>query len=342
MVENAFDFFQKSLEEFDKEPKYSVIHFHAAVELIMKARLLWEHWTLIITRPETASLKSFRSGDFQSVSIKDAKARLESIVQDGLSQAEYECFLRLSDHRNRMVHFYHPGITGNKSELEKIVGEQYLAWYHVSRIFKRWNEQFQSYEKRIVEIDKAMHERRKYLEAKFRALAEGIKRRKSRGILFGICPSCRFESFEEEAGGAPILDYKCLVCDAEETGLMVECPECGEQNKLIAEPWHECNKCGHKFDENDVQAFLTKDFVCDKHDPERSIVAHCGECGGCEMVVQVNDTWICSRCFAKYDSEEVGRCAWCRSLSTGDLEDSYYVGCVACEGESGWARDKGY
>jgi hypothetical protein len=65
VVKNALDFFQKSLKEFDKKPKYSVIHFHAAVELIMKARLLWEHWTLIITRPETANLKSFRSGDFQ-------------------------------------------------------------------------------------------------------------------------------------------------------------------------------------------------------------------------------------------------------------------------------------
>ena len=135
VVENAFDFFRKSLEEFDKEPKYSIIHFHAAVELIMKARLLWEHWTLIITRPETANLKSFRSGDFQSISIKDAKARLESIVQDGLNQAEYECFLRLSDHRNRMVHFYHPGNTGNKTELEKIVAEQCLAW--PQRLLKR-------------------------------------------------------------------------------------------------------------------------------------------------------------------------------------------------------------
>lgn len=84
VVDNALDFFQKALEEFDKKPKYSVIHFHAAIELIMKARLLWEHWTLIITRPETANLKSFRSGDFQSVSIRDAKTRLESIVQDGL------------------------------------------------------------------------------------------------------------------------------------------------------------------------------------------------------------------------------------------------------------------
>ena len=119
VVENAFDFFRKSIEEFDKEPKYSVIHFHAAIELIMKARLLWEHWTLIVTRPDTANLKSFRSGDFQSVSIKDAKIRLESVVQDGLNQKEFECFFAF-DHRNRMVHFYHPGTLGNRTDLAQV------------------------------------------------------------------------------------------------------------------------------------------------------------------------------------------------------------------------------
>jgi len=340
VVENAFDFFKKSLAEFDKEPKYSVIHFHAAIELIMKARLLWEHWTLIVIRPETANLKSFRSGDFQSVSIKDAKMRLESIVQDGLSQAEYECFLRLSDHRNRVVHFYHPGNTGDKTALEKIVAEQCLAWYHVSRIFERWSDQFQSYKKEIAKIDKAMHKHRKYLKAKFGALAEDIKKLKDRGITFSVCPSCGFKSFGEDSGDEPILDYECLVCKASETGLLVECPECGEKNTLIGEPWYECKKCNHKFDEQDVQAFLTKDFVYDKHDPDRSIVAHCEECDGYEMVVQVNGTWICSQCFTKYNSEEIGRCDWCNSLSTGNLENSYFMGCVACEGKSGWDSNK--
>ena len=340
VVVNAFDFFKKSLAEFDKEPKYSVIHFHAAVELMMKGRLLWGHWTLIVTRPETANLKSFRSGDFQSVSIKDAKARLESIVQDGLNQAEYESFLRLSDHRNRVVHFYHPGNAGNKTELEKIVAEQCLAWYHVSRIFERWSDQFQSYKKEIAKIDKAMHNHRKYLKAKFGAFAEDIKKLKDRGITFSVCPSCGLKSFGEDAEDAPILDYECLVCKARETGLMVECNQCGEQNKLIGEPWHKCKKCDHKFDEHDVQAFFTKDFVYDKHDPDRSNVAHCEECDGYEMVVQVNHTWICSQCFTKYDSEEIGQCDWCGSLSTGNLENSYFMGCVACEGKDGWDKDK--
>ncbi|MBU4370334.1 MAG: hypothetical protein KKH02_02825 [Proteobacteria bacterium] len=335
VVENAFDFFQKALEEFDKEPKYSVIHFHAAIELIMKARLLWEHWTLIITRPESATLKNFRLGDFQSVCIRDAKVRLESIVQEGLSKAEYDCFLRLSDHRNRMVHFYHPGSIGNKSELEKIVVEQCLAWYHVSRIFERWNEQFQGYKKKIVKIDKVMHKHREYLKAKFLALGEDIKNRKSRGILFSVCPACGFKSFEEASINELILYYECLVCKARETGLKVDCPKCGVENKLLGEPYRNCDKCGHKFDENDVQTFLTKDFVYDKHDPDRSIVAHCHECNGYETVVNVNDTWICSQCFETYDSEDVGRCDWCGSLSTGDLGDSLFEGCAACDGKFG-------
>jgi hypothetical protein len=340
VVENAFDFFRKSLAEFDKEPKYSVIHFHAAVELIMKARLLWEHWTLIVTRPETANLKSFSSGDFQSVSIRDAKMRLESIVQDGLNPAEYECFLRLSDHRNRVVHFYHPGNSGNKTELEKIVAEQCLAWYHVSRIFDRWSNQFQSHKKEIVKIDKAMHNHRKYLKAKFGALAEDIKRLKSRGRTFSVCPSCGFKSFGEDSDEAPILVFECLVCKAQQIGLVVECPQCGEKNKLLGEPWHECKKCNQKFDENQVQAFLTRDFVYDKHDPDRSIVAHCVECDGYEMVVQVNDKWICSQCFTIYDSDDIGMCDWCGCLSTGNMENSFFRGCVACDGKSGWDSDK--
>ena len=340
VVENAFDFFNKSLAEFDKEPKYSVIHFHAAVELIMKARLLWEHWALIVTRPETANLKNFRTGDFQSVGIKDAKLRLESIVQDGLTQSEYECFLRLSDHRNRVVHFYHPGSIGNRTASEKIVAEQCLAWYHLSRIFERWSNQFQSYEKKIRKIDKAMHKHRKYLTAKFGVLEKEIKDLRNHGITFSACPSCGFKSFREDAADVPILNYECLVCRACETSMVVACPQCGEENKLVGEPWHECKKCNHKFDENDVQKFLTKGFVFDKHDPDRSIVAHCEMCDGYEMVVRVNGTWICAQCFTKYDSKEVGRCDWCGSLSTGNLEDSYFMGCAACDGKSGCDSDK--
>ena len=39
----------KSIGQLDTAPKYAVINFCSAVELFLKARLLAEHWSLIIT-----------------------------------------------------------------------------------------------------------------------------------------------------------------------------------------------------------------------------------------------------------------------------------------------------
>ena len=43
LARNAFDFLERGIGEFDKTPKYSVIHFCAAVEMLLKARLMKEH-----------------------------------------------------------------------------------------------------------------------------------------------------------------------------------------------------------------------------------------------------------------------------------------------------------
>ena len=39
VVRNAFDFLGRSIDELEKHPKYSVIHFYSAIELFVKARL---------------------------------------------------------------------------------------------------------------------------------------------------------------------------------------------------------------------------------------------------------------------------------------------------------------
>ena len=60
LVENAIDFLDRALRDLDSAPKYSVIHFYAAVELFLKARLLAEHWSLVIAKRQDADLKSFK------------------------------------------------------------------------------------------------------------------------------------------------------------------------------------------------------------------------------------------------------------------------------------------
>ena len=111
LVENGFDFLFKAIDELKDQPKYSVIHFHAAVELFVKARLMHEHWSLVVTKRQEPAWEKFVAGDFQSVSLDEAASRLSKIVRSGLSAPELEAFREVARHRNKMVHFFHEAHT---------------------------------------------------------------------------------------------------------------------------------------------------------------------------------------------------------------------------------------
>ena len=81
LVKNAFDFLGKSVAEFDSDIRYSIIHFCIAVENILKAELMHEHWSLIFKKPEAARWDKFITGDFQSVSLEDVIDRLRDIAR---------------------------------------------------------------------------------------------------------------------------------------------------------------------------------------------------------------------------------------------------------------------
>ncbi|KMP11759.1 hypothetical protein UR09_02475 [Candidatus Nitromaritima sp. SCGC AAA799-A02] len=90
IIQNAFDFFEEALELFDEEEprkfKFVVLHTAICVELILKARLQKEHWSLISTKPDKAKRDAFDKGDFQSVNINEALDRLKKISSIDLSQ----------------------------------------------------------------------------------------------------------------------------------------------------------------------------------------------------------------------------------------------------------------
>lgn len=83
MLDNGLDFILKSLETIDKEDenlKYSVIHLHAGIQLLLKELLYQEHWSLIFQKIDTADKKKLKSGDFVSVNHSDLIDRLQKIV----------------------------------------------------------------------------------------------------------------------------------------------------------------------------------------------------------------------------------------------------------------------
>ena len=91
LLDNALDFFQEAIRDLEEEDeerkglKYSILNAAAAVELVLKARLAKEHWTLIFANPGKASLESFLNGSFLSVDFEGVQQRIESICQIDLS-----------------------------------------------------------------------------------------------------------------------------------------------------------------------------------------------------------------------------------------------------------------
>jgi len=86
LMTNAFDFLSKSIEEFDENPKYSLVNFYSAIELLLKARLLYDHWSMVVAKGSDLNYDSFIKGDFQSVTSKDSIYRLRNALKVNISK----------------------------------------------------------------------------------------------------------------------------------------------------------------------------------------------------------------------------------------------------------------
>lgn len=96
ILENALDFADTSIRQLQDSPKQSLINFAAFVELVLKARLLREHWSLVVEKPGSVSLQQFQAGEFRSVTTKETLARLDKVVGERLTPAEQSCFEELT------------------------------------------------------------------------------------------------------------------------------------------------------------------------------------------------------------------------------------------------------
>ncbi|MFD7573400.1 serine/arginine repetitive matrix protein 1 [Streptomyces sp. NPDC059810] len=100
--------------------KYAVLHLQAAVEVLFKARLLAEHWTLVFTHPVEATRKALDEATLSSVSPDKAITRLRNIVGVQISTKEEQALRKLTETRNKLQHF---GVTDNARAVEARAGE---------------------------------------------------------------------------------------------------------------------------------------------------------------------------------------------------------------------------
>lgn len=352
LVGNALDFLTRSVSDLKTTPKSSVINFYSAVELFVKARLLHEHWTLIVSSRHTADYDKFLKGDFVSVTLDEAADRLEKAVKSGLTDQEFKAFQQVAKHRNKMVHFFHEahstetnGTTSPRIEglRQAVVKEQLNAWYLLHRLLTtRWQGVFSSWSAEIAKVDALLRTHHEYLRAAYNNQRSEISEREKQGCVIEECPSCHFQSFVYEPDLGVLYDAECVVCGASEKCIAVQCKKCKKNVRFITEGYTTCD-CGCQMEPDDlVSALFELDAAeapmrDDDHSPHEA--GNCGSCEGFHTVVEMPDGGcFCACCFESFD--EISQCEWCNEPNTGDMDDSYWRGCSACDGKAGWDSDK--
>ncbi len=99
---------RESGEPSERDLKYAVLHLQAAAEVLLKARLREEHWTLVIARADKTNRKEFEKGKFDSASNHETVRRLVEVVGLDISNDDKKTLLDLAADRNQLQHW---GIT---------------------------------------------------------------------------------------------------------------------------------------------------------------------------------------------------------------------------------------
>lgn len=334
IFENAIDFLEKSLEEFKESPKYSVLHFAIAVEILLKSRLAIEHWSLVVQK--NANITNYLKGDFQSVNLDEAVKRLRDIVGEHISEAEFRSFKNLASHRNKVIHFYHGEIKAdnNSDELQMIIKEQCECWYHLKTLFvKKWRVHFEEHIERFESLDRKMRRHWEYLSTVFDKIKPELKKFQKEGKSIGSCSYCSFAAVPYEALYPELSNGNCLVCNWRNVRLELEC-DCGHSITFENEGFATCSSCNKKYEPEDVYSLINERGYDTSEWPDNITPANCKYCDGYHTVAALHGEYICSSCLKVFETLE--QCEFCGEHCSGDMTDSYWKGCAVCEGSIGW------
>jgi hypothetical protein len=127
-IENGLDYLCSVVDHLvktgDETPgprdlKYAVLHLQAAVEVLLKARLQAEDWTLVFKVPSTAARAKFESAEFESCSTGETLARLRNIVGLEFAEKDVTALNNLRGDRNALQHY---GLTVSGPAIEARAG----------------------------------------------------------------------------------------------------------------------------------------------------------------------------------------------------------------------------
>lgn len=196
-----------------RDLKYAILHLHAATEVLLKAALMQEHWSLVFTHPGAAQRQALDDGTLSSCSVSEAISRLRGIAGVQIQERDVTELTKLGEWRNGLQHF---GITAAAPAVESRAARvlDFLLTFIRTHLIERLG----SAEKADVEatletVWQRVGEIKKYVQQRMNVLRKDLESLKDVTVQ---CPECKQWAF---AASPEHEERHCLFC-----GWAVESP----------------------------------------------------------------------------------------------------------------------
>ena len=279
LLENALDFLLSAAESVGRDEgprslKEAILHLANGIELLIKARLATEHWSLIFADIDKASHSALMTGDFISVEFPKAVERLGQIVGVTIEQPSDSYLRNLRKLRNRLTHFH---ASLDLAQANSLIAKSMSFCIEFCRQHDMTDRDAQD---KLADIHRNLVYFQEFVDERVtRILSEWNH------VLIWTCPSCWQETLIIDGGEAQckFCSYMpdCHALAVENTDRNIEtCPECGDSTFALTTQHN-----------NDKWVC----FSCGEHDGD---YGRCFRCDGMVLVLDPDEPVWCNSCLS--------------------------------------------
>ncbi len=281
LLDSALDFLLSAAEscrrdEGPRSLKDAVLHVANGVELLVKARLAREHWSLIFAQVNVAQYSKVDSADFISVDFSTACRRLENIAGVKVENSGNFPVARLRKLRNRLTHFT------SEVELQQAKSLVAKAMAFCVEFCEQQGMVSIDSEDKLSGIHMNLTEFEEFVDERMKNISEELKFH-----FVWTCPECWQAALSVDAGVV-----ECMFCRKQHSpqelaakegeGSARDCPECWTESSLAFVLYN--NEYG--------------EWVCFSCGESGANYRDCMRCGEMQFFSEDEDLHICESCWS--------------------------------------------
>lgn len=247
LVANGLRHLDRGLNGFASgEYDFAVADACFGIEIVLKALVFNGQWEQIFDNPSAANAAKLKAGTAYTIGLDEALKRLTAQLGAPLPPSTAQ-FKNLQQHRNKLVHFFHPGLisAAEKTQVARDLANSWGALRDV-RVLAPLKASLHDHTERFREFDGRLLILDTYLDEQ----ASTIRSRHSAPDRLEECPACKRLTFDGDCGlcGYTEPSHRELTQGADFIE-PADCPKCGAiESVVVSGDGARCNECGETFD----------------------------------------------------------------------------------------------